>query len=122
MTGSRRQPTKAEQTALRAWIELARAAPGDPIPEDVAAIAREITRLALSRSIPAKQAAAQAATAAGITGRAVADFRAEQLALLTEMAQGFNRSQPNPDKSEVVAGGISDRSARQVYRRLKRSR
>jgi hypothetical protein len=123
MAENRRQPTKAERDALRVWFELASAKAGDPIPEHVADIARGICRLALSRSIPAKQAAVQAAAVAGLTGRAIADFRAEQSALLTEMAYAFNRSQPNSDKSVFVAGSITNEvGSRQVYKRLKRLR
>lgn len=117
---SRRQPPKAERDALRLWLDLCE--PGAPIPEHVAEIAREIRRLALSRKVPAKEAAVQAAAVAGLTGRAIADFRAEQRAIWTKMFYLSNRSQQVPDKSTVAAGSITDVGERQVYRRLKRSR
>ena len=120
---SRRRPTQAERDALQVWFELADQEAGAPMPQHIVDLARAICRLALARGLPAKQAAAHAATLAGLTGRAIADFRAEQDALLTEMAYEFHRSQPKPEKSTFVAATITrDVSARQVYKRLKRVR
>jgi hypothetical protein len=127
MTKSRRQPAARERSALDAWVALAKTSRSDPIDEDVLDglryIAQQIERLLVtSCSVPAKQAAVLAAQAAGLTGRAIADFRAEQRAMLTTMAFEFNRAQPNPIKSTSVAGEIADVGERQVYKRRNRLR
>jgi hypothetical protein len=126
MAANRRQPPKAERDALRTWIELARTAPGAPIPghiaEELRGIAREIRQLALpwGSPIPAKSAAAIAAATAGLTGRAIADFRAEQRALWTRGLFEANRHLPKPAKSTVVAGEVmSSVGERQVYKRIR---
>jgi hypothetical protein len=125
MTCNRRRPTERERSALDAWIELAKTSRGDPIDEDVLDglrfIAREIARLTFRTCpIPAKRAAELAAQLAGLTGRAIADHRAEQEAHITTMVFEFNRSQPNPDKSTTVAGAAAEVGERQVYRRRRR--
>jgi hypothetical protein len=125
---NRRQPTADERTALRAWIAIAETGPGEPLPEAALNLLREVAvmvhRLAMSEcKVPAKKAATQAAGAAGLTGRAIADFRAEQSALLTTLCLEFNRHQPGGfGKTEFVAEAVAEVSARQVFRRLKRTR
>jgi hypothetical protein len=124
---NRREPTTDERTALQAWIAIAETRPGDALPEFAVNLVREIAavvrRLAMSGcKVPAKAAAAQAAAAAGLTGRAIADFRADQRALLTSMCFEFNQHQPGFGKVEYEAQVVSSVSSRQVFRRLKRTR
>jgi hypothetical protein len=130
MATNRRRPPKTERDALNVWLELARSADsGTPIPEHVAeelrSTAREIRRLASpwdSAAVAAKAAAAQAAAVAGLTGRAIADFRADQRALWTRGLFEAARHLPDaPRKSAIVAGEImSSVGERQVYKRIRR--
>jgi hypothetical protein len=125
---SRKEPTEAERAALRAWIAMAETRPGEALPNSAVSmlleIAKTVHRLATPDSgVRAKRAAEAAAFAAGLTGRAIADFRAEQCALLTTMCLEFNRHQPGGiGKTEHVAKDVSNVSGRQVFRRLARSR
>jgi hypothetical protein len=123
---ARRQIKKAERDALRAWIEIAKTRPGEPLPEQAIETLREVASVvaALTMSgVPPTRAAKIAATWAGLTGVAIADFRSEQDDLRTTMGLMFNTHSEHRTASKVehgIADVVSDRSARQVFRRRAR--
>lgn len=122
---ARRQVKDAERAALRAWIEIAKTRPGEPLPDqaidtlrDVAAVVSALTMSA----VPSTKAAKAAATWAGLTGVAIADFRSEQDDLRTTACLMFNtHSKYRTGKVEHgIADTVSDKSARQAFRRRAR--
>jgi hypothetical protein len=121
---ARRPARDVERAALRAWIEIAGTRPDRPLPESAVAMVREVASivraLCMSR-VKTTRAAQIAAARAGLTGVAFAEFRSEQADLLTAMAVGFNtHSEHRAGKVESIVGDVSNRSARQSFRRLAR--
>ena len=87
-------------------------------------MARQIVRLASpfdSSSIPAKTAAKKAAAIAGLSGRAIAEFRSDQEALWTRgLFEAVRHLPGRPKKSTDVASEImSSIGSRQVYKRIR---
>jgi hypothetical protein len=134
---ARRQVQDAERAALRAWIEIAKTRPGEPLPDQAIDTLREVAAVvsALTMSaLPSTKAAKAAATWAGLTGVAIADFRSEQDDLRTAACLMFNtHSEYRTPRDKVVSGpvlgnhadrGIADKvsdvSARQAFRRRAR--
>jgi hypothetical protein len=123
---ARRPARDVERAALRAWVEIAKTPTDQPLPESAVAKLREIASIvaALTMSgVKTTRAAQTAAAWAGLTGVAFADFRSEQADLLTFMAVEFNKHSSNRNGAKVehgIADSVSDRSARQVFRRRAR--
>jgi hypothetical protein len=124
---ARRKTTAAERAALQAWIDVAQAKAGEPLPDAAFTLLRDlaaaVARLAMS-AVPPTKAAKHAATLAGLTGVAIADFRREQKDLLTTMCLDFNKySEHRVGLGKVehhIAANVSDVSARQAFRRRQR--
>jgi hypothetical protein len=123
---ARRPARDVERSALRAWIEIAKTRPDQPLPESAVAMVREVASIvsALSMSgVKTTRAAQIAAAWAGLTGAAIADFRSEQKAMLTTMCLEFNKHSPFREGAKVeyhIAPNISDVGSRQVFRRRRR--
>ncbi len=125
---ARRQVKGAERAALRAWIDIGKIRLGEPLPEQAIGTLREVAAVvsALTMSgIPSTKAAKAAATVAGLTGVAIADFRSEQDDLRTAMCLEFNKHSkyrtPRDKVEDGIADTVSDVSARQALRRRARA-